>query len=224
MPGGFAIKLLLLLQAKQSTGSQHAGPAAFYSCMEIYPNLLITPRRDLRNNHNLWSPTHNSLSVFHSHKKCCWQSWDTERVWVLLIPYSIITNCALHCLAQALALPKSSWLSRGNPSSHAKESLLHLHSEGQQPKETGHGNVAPLTQKEILVFKGVSGKLVQCNLAPPCNSWIKSTQNTTTVTAISFQKVECSWLRAITLQCWPRLGAHGLREAETSSGWHWGQF
>lgn len=145
--------------------------------------------------------------MFHSHKKCCWQSWDTEGVWVLLVPYNIITSCALHCLAQALALPKSSRPSRRNPSrrmSHAKESLLRLHSKGQQLKETS--NVAPVTQKEILIFKGVSGKLVKCNLAPPCNSWIKRTQNITTVTAISFQKAECSWLKAIILHCWPRLG------------------
>lgn len=132
---------------------------------------------------------------------------NTESIWVLLVPYRIITSCAFHCLAHNLAPPKSCWLSRGNPSrrmSHAKESLLHLHSKWQQPKETG--NVSPAKHQEILIFKWVSGKLVKCNLAAPWNSWVNWTQNITTATTISVQKVECSWLTDIILLCWPRLG------------------
>lgn len=222
MPGGFPIKLLLLLQAKQSTCSQHLGPVAFYSCMEIYSTLFITPRRDLRNNHTC-DDQHTPASEFHSHKKCCLtelEHWGGLGFAGSLLHYhkpptslpgSGSGTTKILLAFQRKPIQKDE-LCQGIPASFAQ-----WRAETKGDMQCGFSNT------EWNLGSWVSGKLVKCNLVPPWwNSWIRRTQNTSTGRAILSQKAWCSCFRAITVHCCPLLGAHSLGMARTSSGWHWG--
>lgn len=101
MPGGFAIKLLLLLQAKQSTCrscSLLVLYGYFSQPFSSHPEEISgTITLVITNTHQPQCPTPTKSAADRA---------GTLRIWILLVPYTIITNCALHCLAQALAPPK----------------------------------------------------------------------------------------------------------------------
>lgn len=199
MPGSFSIKLLLLLQAK------HLQPA-WRSCSLL---LFYGYLSQSLSSHPEEISRKLTLVMTNTHQPQC--PIPTKSAADRAGTLGVLEFC-LFLTALSQAVHFTAWLRiwhNQNPPSfpkethpegcHAKESQLHLQGEGQQPKETG--NVAPVKQQKISVFKGVGGKLVKCNLAPPCNSLMR-TQNVTTVTG---NLSSASW-GVTTLHCWPRLG------------------
>lgn len=205
MPGGFAIKLLLLLQAKQST-CRSCSLLVLYG---YFSQPFSSHPEEISGTITLViTNTHQPQSVLLPQKVLLTEleRWGFGFCWFLTPLSQTVHFTAWHRLwhHQRKPIQKDEWC-QGVPASFAQWRAA---AKGdRQPT----ANVAPVTQKEIFKFKGVSGKLVKCNLAILCNSWIKRTQNITTVTAMSFQKAQ---LRAIILHCWPRLAC-----PRPQSGW-----